>query len=231
MSERTCAHCGGAFTSTYSAKKFCTAKCRDDAKWLRRPRVPCSICGEPSGYPLGVVATATCNPCRRADWQHGTYRGYARGGCRCDECRRANTDYMLAYRRLIEEREGVSVRVKYRKKPYVSCAECGERLRFGGGGAPEGVEPRCLKCSRGRRRVTADVRLAVYERDRWACQLCDGATDPESPHNDPWHPTLDHITPVSMGGDDDPRNLRTAHRWCNQVRGVNDPHGLFEEAS
>jgi len=29
---------------------------------------------------------------------------------------------------------------------------------------------------------------------------------------------LDHIIPVVEGGDDDPDNLRAAHRWCNQAR-------------
>ena len=34
---------------------------------------------------------------------------------------------------------------------------------------------------------------------------------------------IDHLTPQSWGGDDDPENLRIAHSWCNSYRGVRDP--------
>lgn len=32
--------------------------------------------------------------------EHGTATRYTNGGCRCDECRAANTEYMRRYRRL-----------------------------------------------------------------------------------------------------------------------------------
>ena len=35
--------------------------------------------------------------------------------------------------------------------------------------------------------------------------------------------TLDHVTPVSRGGTNDPANLRPAHRACNSERGNGRP--------
>lgn len=190
------------------------------------PRVaPCRVCGEPCH--LGGRSSET--PKHRACIEHGSVGGYQRG-CRCAECRKAKLGSMRAYIAKVIEREGISPRVKYRKTPDVFCAECGNRLRSGGGGTPSGVTPRCLRCSRGRRRITPAVRLAVHERDGWLCQLCGELTEPDSDQKTPWYPTLDHIVAVSLGGTDEPDNLRTAHRWCNGVRGVNDPHGLFAES-
>jgi 5-methylcytosine-specific restriction endonuclease McrA len=62
-------------------------------------------------------------------------------------------------------------------------------------------------------------RMALFARDGWACQLCSEPVDyAASPQSD-WYPTLDHIVPRSKGGGNEESNLRTAHRWCNSVRG------------
>lgn len=63
------------------------------------------------------------------------------------------------------------------------------------------------------------------ERD---CHLCGALTDPLdlSGSVDSWYqrgetfPTIDHVVPRSMGGSDDPANLRRAHHICNARKGV-----------
>lgn len=69
--------------------------------------------------------------------------------------------------------------------------------------------------------VPATVRAAIYERDRWTCQLCFEPVDPDLGPSDAWAATLDHIVCQSWGEEPDhsPANLRLAHRWCNSVRG------------
>lgn len=231
MPDRTCLHCGVDISELHRNSKFCSASCRGAVAYARRRRVPCQVCGGPTGWPAGRVESATCNPCRRSNWQHGTEGGY-RKGCRCKDCRRAKREAMKAYITLVKKRDGVSPRVKYRKTPDVFCADCGERLRFGGGGGSTGdAPPRCLSCSRKRPRIPMSVRGMVYERDGYVCQLCGDPTDPDADPYSEWYPTLDHIEPYSLGGSDSPENLRTAHRWCNGIRGVGDPHKLFEGAS
>jgi 5-methylcytosine-specific restriction endonuclease McrA len=65
------------------------------------------------------------------------------------------------------------------------------------------------------RRLQARVR-----REHGVCAICGQPIDPElaSPH--PMSFSLDHITPVSMGGSlTDRDNARAAHRVCNARRG------------
>jgi len=45
------------------------------------------------------------------------------------------------------------------------------------------------------------------------CWLCGGAGAD----------TLDHVVPVTRGGDNDPANLRPAHRRCNTLKGAGPP--------
>ena len=64
-------------------------------------------------------------------------------------------------------------------------------------------------------------RLAIYERDGWACQLCGDPIDRDAdPMVGGLAPSLDHIVPRSLGGGDDDDNLRMAHRDCNARRGA-----------
>jgi len=75
-------------------------------------------------------------------------------------------------------------------------------------------------------------RIAVYERDGWTCQICGEPVDRDADPKSDWYPSLDHIVPRSKGGANTLDNLRTAHRWCNCIRGAEDYHTeLFARAS
>lgn len=60
---------------------------------------------------------------------------------------------------------------------------------------------------------------AVYERDGWICQLCNEPIDrsAKSPH--PKSPSLDHIVPISRGGDHSYKNCQASHLLCNCTKG------------
>lgn len=66
--------------------------------------------------------------------------------------------------------------------------------------------------------INEKTRLAVFERDAWICQLCNGPLDRSADPNDNLFPSIDHVVPQSKGGGHEPDNLRAAHRWCNSVR-------------
>lgn len=66
---------------------------------------------------------------------------------------------------------------------------------------------------------TTALRALVYGRDELICQICLEPTDPSASPSSDWYPSLDHVVPRSKGGSDRQDNLRTAHRWCNAVRG------------
>lgn len=298
MSERICLHCGVDITDTHRNQKYCGAACRDARKWRERERAACSICGGPTGYPASrTPESPTCNPCRRADWDHGTRKGYREAGCRCDPCRDWYRSEMKSYaesrrqsgrplirrvrftRRTCERcrasfetradgrsrfcsvscskrrsRELVHVGPKVVVAPPVPvtivsapkwwavivqgpCAWCGEQFTATGSTTLY-CSIRCSravsKSRRGRFTIPPRVRRAIYERDDWTCQLCMEPVERDADPLSDWFPSLDHIEPQSfvLLPDHSPSNLRTAHRWCNAVRGVGGVHDdLFEEVA
>lgn len=62
-------------------------------------------------------------------------------------------------------------------------------------------------------------RLKVYERDGWRCGLCHKPVRRavSAPH--PLSPSLDHIVPISAGGDHLYANVQCAHFLCNSAKG------------
>lgn len=118
------------------------------------------------------------------------------------------------------------------------CAWCGKAFTSTGWDARY-CSKRCAraraKSNRGNRFLPSPVlRMAVYERDAWTCQLCGEPTDPNADPWSDWFPSLDHIVPQSHAliPDHSIENLRTAHRWCNAVRGDGTYHSdFFEEVT
>jgi 5-methylcytosine-specific restriction endonuclease McrA len=79
------------------------------------------------------------------------------------------------------------------------------------------LDPRVRKGRGGRpyRRLQAQV-----FREETHCWLCQGYVDQTLPHNHNWARSLDHIIPLTQGGDPLARtNARMAHRVCNIARG------------
>lgn len=109
------------------------------------------------------------------------------------------------------------------------CAWCGAgftRAAPRGSGVPETCGDACRKRLAKSRRdsrfaVPIKMRLSVYERDGFICQLCFDPVDVALPANDVWSATLDHIVCQSWTAEPDhsAANLRLAHRWCNSKRG------------
>jgi 5-methylcytosine-specific restriction endonuclease McrA len=63
-------------------------------------------------------------------------------------------------------------------------------------------------------------RRFIFERDEGICGIC---KEPINWYLPPYHRegfTIDHLTPVSIGGTDTICNVRAAHRWCNSKRGA-----------
>ena len=56
-------------------------------------------------------------------------------------------------------------------------------------------------------------RRLIWERDSGVCYLCGASTEPSGFE-------LDHLVPVSRGGDNHPNNLAVTHQKCNRRRGT-----------
>lgn len=63
-------------------------------------------------------------------------------------------------------------------------------------------------------------RLAIFERDKWTCWICQ-CHSPASllRTNHPQRPTLDHVIPLSKGGSHTEGNVRLACFACNMKKG------------
>lgn len=72
-----------------------------------------------------------------------------------------------------------------------------------------------------RQRLLADAksipyaRLDIFNRDGWVCGICGKGIDPLIKGRQSGAASLDHIVPVSFGGDDTPENVQAAHFGCN----------------
>lgn len=95
---------------------------------------------------------------------------------------------------------------------------------------PDLPQPRTKGRYRSRSKISPRTRREIFQRDGWACWLCgykahdlDGYPDMEVGD---WYPTLDHIELHHLGGSNKADNLRTAHWYCNMLRGSNDDVSL-----
>jgi hypothetical protein len=70
--------------------------------------------------------------------------------------------------------------------------------------------------------VTKRTRFEVLRRDNHTCRYC-GAAAPDATL------TADHVTPVALGGTDDPSNLVTACRDCNAGKASTSPDATVVE--
>ncbi len=59
----------------------------------------------------------------------------------------------------------------------------------------------------------------VFDRDGWVCGICDEPVDPKLRHPDRMSASLDHVVPISLGGDHSYANTRCSHWICNIRRG------------
>lgn len=61
--------------------------------------------------------------------------------------------------------------------------------------------------------------MQVYERDNWTCGICGDPIDPSLKWPNPKSVSLDHIIPISRGGEHSMKNTRASHLGCNIGRG------------
>jgi len=60
----------------------------------------------------------------------------------------------------------------------------------------------------------------IYERDKWICGICGKVVDKKLRYPDPMSKSIDHIKPLSKGGQHTPDNVQLAHLRCNLSKGA-----------
>lgn len=64
------------------------------------------------------------------------------------------------------------------------------------------------------------LRLNVYARDNWTCGICTEGIDQELTYPHPMSVSLDHIKPLSRGGEHTESNAQASHLVCNMRKGA-----------
>lgn len=173
----------------------------------------CVECGEPNipSHTRKTVCSSTCQN-RRRERQRAT--------AVCGICQtRLSYKSSTAAPFCLECRSATRL-ATVRGKSVTSwrCAACdGECERE----PTKGQRPKwCADCRKPARAwIAKSARTRIYLRDEWMCWLCNEEVDADLiGSRSEWRPSLDHVIPVALGGDDGEDNLRLAHVWCNSVR-------------
>ncbi|MET7795654.1 HNH endonuclease [Streptomyces decoyicus] len=61
--------------------------------------------------------------------------------------------------------------------------------------------------------------IDVHTRDGWRCGLCGSPVDPELAWPHPLSASVDHVVPLSRGGEHSMANVQSAHLGCNSRKG------------
>lgn len=151
---------------------------------------------------------------------HGNASTYARG-CRCDACRQANTDRQREYYRSVGGNKNV-------KPEHIAASKVKQQARRAerqAAGLPAQPFTQARKAADQRRRAAKRGAAAekftpaeIFERDRWRCGICAKKVRADLAYPHPKSASLDHIVPLSEGGDHSRANSRCAHWDCNVRR-------------
>lgn len=169
-----------------------------------------------------------CRPCQIRLWRMAGNPPRTKALVLAGPVRRAET---LAYRRAVCRLTKAAIGA-VPCGTFVSgrCVRCGKpyvcRLI---GSMPAWCSDSCRRADAASRRRAARrsahvrySRHAVFERDRWTCQLCGKRVKRRAKVPDPKAPVIDHIVPLAagpeLGGVDAPWNVQCAHFLCNSIK-------------
>lgn len=186
--EKECLSCGRVFEANQSSSDYCSDECRK--RGIERV---CQVCGATFyGHPNAIYCSQECE----LEVGRQRYQSYMteKIGTRTYVCQECGTEFEAPYGD--KRREFCSPLCRRRHHGRIH-----KRTR------------RALKKATGM--VIRINPLVVFRRDRWRCGICGGKVDPHCEFPDPLSPSLDHIMPLSRGGEHTMRNLQLAHLGCN----------------
>lgn len=67
------------------------------------------------------------------------------------------------------------------------------------------------------------IRRALIRQQLGICSICGHLISDETDPDVEARPSIDHVIPITMGGEDRPGNLLAAHRGCNTAKGSEPP--------
>lgn len=227
--ERVCENCGVAFKrrpDKKNAARFCSRACGYAAKanvqWadpivddelraqaeaqrfsIKIAKCLCVDCGE--RFRAKSLATKRCASCAMAKYIADNDNGRDRSARPCATC-------------------GVVFSPEYGDRRRIYCSSDCSRVAAVEASKETGRKAanRLTRRLAERAATVEQVNpLKVFDRDKWRCQLC-GVRTPKRLRGtcEPNAPELDHILPISLGGEHSYRNTQCACRKCNGSKGA-----------
>lgn len=203
-----CVNCGIKMERR-ARRYYCSTDCRRRHRWVRR---------------LDARQLRECaNPhCRKL------HKAPKLAECCSDDCRSIVAKYR-AYGKGAGESQAIHKgMLKACRVQFLPCRDCETLVA-----AQVHATGKCCAQCRKRRandqasrknhaRRALGITLTVHEiaeRDGCACHICGKRVNMNLSGMAKFGPTIEHITPVSLGGDNSPDNVALAHRYCNVSRG------------
>lgn len=239
--RKDCQNCGATFSSAVHSARYC-AVCRDPvkggllSKFRPSPKkgpFDCERCG--SEYFTRHSGQRFCT--KACTFESLRDRATPARQERVDEHKRQKLARRAARRAACiaaAEIRRIADRIERDRALTRKCRECNKtfiaRSKIGAFCTPHCADKSHSRIAHRRRRAkVSGVRVEavnpsiVFQRDKWKCQLCGckvlrskrGECDPRSPE-------LDHIIPLSQGGEHSYRNTQCACRACNQAKGARE---------
>lgn len=233
---RPCKHCGEDYVPTAKRGRvsaYCSERCRGrnskgpgTAAYARRlaksrqknaearaarKRPDCIICGSPVEPPRRTLCSDECkrknNAKKAMEYQRAYKAEHGIWAARVHEKRRAERYKSKAKARNAARNKAIPVRKRY---PAAFAAKDARRRMKLAQATVEVFDP-----------------AEVFARDGWICQLCNEPVDKNLEFPDSRSRSLDHIVPVSKGGEHSRKNTQLAHLGCNSRKqdrvGISQP--------
>lgn len=203
-SARMCEVCRATYRATFSAQRTCSRPCgvalrkASGRAWAPRPRKL-----RQTAYPSSTIYIVQCAGCTAQFVCRS-----ARGRWCSDRCR-----WKADRQRRRQPRKPINR----------ECASCGHQFAT--------MVRSQIYCSRpcarrDRRHYRERARRAgvkyepinkrrVYERDKWRCGICRRKVNPKLRYPNSLCASLDHIVPLSLGGNHEYSNVQCSHYKCN----------------
>lgn len=230
MADRICAVCSALLTKKPGKGRwplYCSSECEKAARTLRRDskpsaekrdpldrdRPPCAFCGSPvrlgTRGPVGRYCSRACAAALRTALQSD---------------RRRDTRDLLCSRcgaRFVGNRSDqkfCSPKCRSGIGREIRCVVCLSTFEYLGHGHPRYCSTGCKRTARVARYRQKNHRRRVQI--CWRCGLCAKAVNPGLRWPHPLSASLDHIVPLSLGGDHTVTNVQLAHLRCNVSKGI-----------
>ena len=218
MAERICCVCGDSIEHRSKRAKYCSAQCRD---WQRlHPGEPipkkgrtCQHCGSNIDHKRLEVRYCSLS-CQR--------RGLGGVGFRpMVDCRGCETSFEPSH----AAQKYCNARCRQRRHTLLWRLRNPEKYAETKKKSAASVRAGAQRYRSRKRNATVEYFLhsEIFERDGWICQLCDRPVDQTLrwPHS--LSASLDHIIPISKGGNHSRANVQLAHVICNLRKGASLP--------